>query len=364
MGTRAHQSNLIVLSLAMALACAGFARAAEPLSSSTSAPVSLSTAAPVSVSTEVPVSVSTAAPVSVSTQSASTSSFPLPVLPPSPATPTKEQAEQRLAADAVQALRDLAAYYNQKRRTPFMKLVSDDFNGDLGTLEDALSSDFRSYRTIDLQIRPDNSVAHNLRAKVQFTYDLTIANDQGINTKYSGHATYIFQQEGKKILLYQMSNNPIFGTSLSSIENPVAQSQGTPTKSQPPGVAAVPSATPPCSATTLHGSGNLSAGFFGYRFSTQSTAAEGQSDLYATGTNLNVNPGGGITDVGPCNLAAFTTPPATISGSFASPVPGDCYAIKTLNGNYAAIRLTNFIVGDPSTATFTYEYQPSGARCF
>lgn len=357
MGNRPHQSHLIVLLLTAALGCASLARGAE------TAPPSISTETPVAVSTGAPVSVSTSAPAAVSSQTASTSAFPLPVLPAGPATTTKEQDEQRLAADAVQALRDLAAYYGQKRRTPFMRLVSDDFNGDLGTLEDALSSDFRAYRTIDLQIRPDNSVAHGLRATVRFTYDLTIASDQGINSKFSGHASYIFQQEGKRVLLYQMSNNPIFGTSLSSIENPVATSQGAPTQAPIAGLPATPAAT--CSATTLRGSGTLHAGTTGFKFDTQSNVAEGQSDVFAAAGNLDVNPGGGIVDVGPCNLAKFSTPPATINGSSAFASVGDCYAIKTLSGKYAAILITSLVSpGDIVTAGFNYEFQPSGARCF
>ena len=369
MGNRSHQSHLTVIFLTAALFGSSLARAAETAapSISTAAAISISTEAPVSISTAAPVSVSTSAPVSVSTQAASTSSFPLPVLPLSPATTTKEQAEQKLAADSVQTLRDLAAAYNQKRRTPFMRLVSDDFAGDLGTLEDALSSDFRSYRTIDLEIRPDNSVAHGLKATVQFTYDLTIANDQGINSKFSGHASYIFHQEGKKVMLYQMSNNPIFGTSLSSIENPVATSQGTKTQAQAPGTTATPSSAPPppCSASTLRGSGTLHAGITGFKFDTQSNAAEGQSDVFAAAGNLDTNPGGGIFDVGPCNLAAFTTPPASINPSFQFASVGDCYAIKTLSGKYAAIVITSLVSpGDISTAGFNYEFQPSGARCF
>jgi hypothetical protein len=306
------------------------------------------------------VSISTEASVSASSTSVPSSAFPLPVLPVSPATTSAEQVQQKLAADAVQALRDLAAFYGQKRRTPFMRLVSDDFTGDLGTLEDALSSDFRSYRTIDLQVRPDNSVARAGKATVQFTYDLTIANDQGVNTKFSGHASYIFRQEGRKVLLYQMSNNPIFGTSLSSIENPVARSQGTATQSTPPGTVATPGCT-----GTLRGSGTLNAGSTGFRFDTQSNVSEGQSDVFAAAGSLEVNPGGGIVDVGPCNLATFSTPPATINGSSAFASVGDCYAIKTLSGKFAAILITSLInPGDIVTAGFNYEFQPSGARCF
>lgn len=353
MGIRSHQPHLTALLAAAVLGAAGAARAADA--------VSVSTGASVSISTGEPVSVSSAPAVIVSSESAPSAALPLPVLPVSPATPSAEQAQQRLAADAVQALRDLASFYNQKRRTPFMKLVSDGFTGDLGTLEDALSSDFRSYRTINLQVRPDNSVAHGTRATVQFTYDLTISNDQGTNTKFSGHASYIFQQEGKKVMLYQMSSNPIFGTSLSSIENPVATSQGTPTQSAPPGA---PPSTPGCTGTTVRGSGTLTAGFSGYKFDTQSSSAEGQADLYATSSGLSVNPGGGIVDVGPCNLAAFNTPPAMINGSSVPAVRGDCYAIKTLSGKYAAIFLSSFTVGDPSTGRFNFEFQPSGARCF
>jgi hypothetical protein len=353
MGIRAHQPHLTALLAAALLSCAGLARAADA--------VSVSTGSTVSVSTGSSVALSTSAAASVSSQTASTSAFPLPVLPVSPATTSTEQLQQKLAADAVQALRDLAAFYSQKRRTPFMKLVSDDFNGDLGTLEDALSSDFRSYRTIDLQIRPDNSVAHGEKATVQFTYDLTIANDQGVNTKFSGHASYIFRQEGKKVMLYQMSNNPIFGTSLSSIENPVAKSQGTPTQSQPAGT----TATPGCTSTTLRGSGVLHAGATGFKFDTQANVAEGQSDVCAAAGNLEANAGGGIVDVGTCSLASFSTPPASITGTSAFASVGDCYAIKTLSGKYAAILITGLVSpGDISTANFNYEFQPSGARCF
>ena len=141
------------------------------------------------------------------------------------ATPAaSSQAEVSTRASA--ALTELAAAYSAKERAQFMRLVSADYAGSLGTLEDALSADFRTYRTIDLSIVVDQAVAQGLKSQVQFHYNLAVTNAQGQSVKSSGAGAYTFVDERGRAKLLRMDRTPIFGTSLPAGENPSPRSQG------------------------------------------------------------------------------------------------------------------------------------------
>ncbi|MBI3504175.1 MAG: hypothetical protein HY059_04985 [Proteobacteria bacterium] len=269
---------------------------------------------------------------------------------PAPAAPGEDPASLAGAA-----LQNIAAAYTAKRRTLFMRLVSDDFRGDLGTLEDALSSDFRAYRTIDLQIFPSNVSVKGKKAQVQFSFDMTVTNDRGRNSKFGGQGAYTMIEESGKWKLYQMDRTQLFGTSLSSVENPVPKSQGAAPTPAP--------SAPGCNTTTESGSASIDSdiGQGGYKFETRSAVQSANGDFNYGSPDFNAGPGAGIVDMGPCNLANVTTPPASITGMTAAGVVGDCYAIRTANEKYAVIKPTS-IVGN--AVNFQFKFQPTGARCF
>lgn len=283
-----------------------------------------------------------------------------PPPPPAPKAPTNDE----LASRAIASLRGLVSAYNDKRRTPFMRLVSDDFTGDLGTLEDALSSDFRSYRTIVLVVTPNQTVVRGLKTQVQFRFDMTATDDFGGTAKYSGQAAYTFVDEDGKSKLYQMDRTPIFGTSLSSVENPIPKSQGAPTS----GVAAAPGNQSSSGCGNVL-TGTASIGSIGetpavsFDFGTQSTVSSGSGDLSVFSGNWSTNGSAALVDLGPCDINAFTQDPTTITDSSDPIVVGDCYPIRTNSGKFAVIKALSTTNGGAG-ASFYYKYQTSGARCF
>jgi hypothetical protein len=314
--------------------------------------------------------------VSSGTPSVSTATIPAPPPPapaPAPRPPRRESAappapkvpsNEELTSRAIAALRGLAAAYNDKRRTPFMRLVSDDFTGDLGTLEDALSSDFRSYRTIVLSVIPNQTVVKGLKVQVQFRYDMTTTDDFGGTSKFAGQAAYTFVDEDGKAKLYSMDRTPIFGTSLSSVENPIARSQGTPTAS---GGTTAPGGGASVCGNVL--SGSATVGSIGenpatsFDFGTQSNVSSGSGDLSAFVGSLSANGSAALVDAGPCDINTFSQDPVTISDASDTANVGDCYPVRTNGAKFAVVKVTSVANGG-AAISFLYKYQTSGARCF
>lgn len=333
---------------AWALAAPSAARAADV---STTTAVDLSTAPATASTTTVPTPLPPAPP-------------PVPPGPVGPPPPPKPPSNDELSARAVASLRALASAYSDKRRTPFMRLVSDDFTGDLGTLEDALSSDFRSYRTIVLSVTPNQTVVKGSRVQVLFRFDMTTTDDLGGTSKFSGQAAYTFIDEDGKSKLYTMDHTPIFGTSLSSVENPISRSQGAPTTSG--GTSA------PGNGSSLCGNVITGSGFIGnngespavaFDFSTQSNVNGASGDIAVFAGNLSTNGAAAITDVGPCDINTFSQLPVAINDSSDPLVVGDCYGVRTNMTKFAVVKITS-VGGGGTNANFLYKYQTSGARCF
>lgn len=274
--------------------------------------------------------------------------------PPDSAAPS----DAEVAARATTALLDLAYAYSQKRRTSFMRLVSDDYAGDLGTLEDALSSDFRSYRTVNLSIIPDQAAAQGLRTQVQFHFNLTVTNDQGQLAKFSGAAAYTFVEEKGRAKLLKMDRTPIFGTSLSSLENPIPRSQGAPTATPPAGKSSAPEVG--CQPS-ISGNGAVNDDVApGYSFSSQSQTNQGDIGYFSG--SIAAAPGGGLSDLGPCSIASFTQDPASVNDTSENAAVGECYAVRTPAGQYAVFRISSFT---PTLMNFQFKFQPAtGIRCF
>ena len=335
---------------ALLAAAAPFCRAEGVALSSAAVSASTSTASGTAVSTATVSSSTSAASVAASSAtagvSASSSTAPADA---STTTLSGLGPDGTLAERASSALIALATFYSERHRSPFMRLVSDDFDGELGTLEDALSSDFRSYRTIDLSVIPTQVVVTKDKALIVFTYSLNVTDEFGVNNKFAGQAAYTFVDEKGKAKLYRMDRTPIFGTSLSSIDNPMARSQGT-----APGQG---SSAPGCSGV-LAGNASANEETQGFKFSSQSVTTTSSSDFFASG-GIFTNNGAGVVDVGPCTLTTLV-PPASISGTTASVNIGDCYAFRTGTGQYAAIKA----LASGASFTFQYVYQPNGSRCF
>ena len=282
-------------------------------------------------------------------------------LPPSPIPPDLEMAAKK-------ALQDLADAYSAKNRSAFMRLLSEDFAGDLSTLEDALIKDFRSYRSVNLDLIPDRVDIQGASASVEFHYNLTVVSDQGANDKFSGRSSYVFHQEDGKARLYKMENPILFGNSLPPSENPIAVSQN-------PVLSA--GSTAPGAQNVIRGSATITPGRpggaggpgtpgSGFKFSTQSNVPDSSADIFKQGGNIAANQEGAIVLIGSCNLDSVTKAPASITGSSAAANAGECYAVRTAADKYAVLRVTSTggALGGTSTTSFDYKFQPSGSTSF
>lgn len=264
-------------------------------------------------------------------------------------------------AEARNSLRKLAEAYSAKRRSAFMRLVSDDFAGDLSILEDALVKDFRNYRSVNLDLIPNRVEIEGPSASVEFYYNLTIVDDRGVNSKFSGRSNYVFRQEDGKVRLYKMEKPILFGNSLPSSENPVAASQNSLTERE---------SEAPGAQSAIRGSGavmdpDIANPDGGFKFDSQSNVPQSSADILKSGGNIAASPGGGIVSLGACDLDSVASAPSAITGSSAAANVGECYAVRTAANLYASLRITS-IAGalGPTTITFDYKFQPGGSSSF
>lgn len=257
-----------------------------------------------------------------------------------------------LEVAARKTLQKLAEAYSAKRRSAFMKLVSDDFTGDTGTLEDAILKDFRSYRTVNLDMIPDKVELQGPLVSLEFHYNLTVISAQGVNNKFSGRSNYVFRWEDGKVRLYKMERPILFGNSLSPKENPIASSQNSPSEA---------ASTVPGAQGTVRGSATVTEGSAGYKFDTQANVTEASADIHKLAGDLEANPGGGVVSIGFCSLESVTSVSPTINGNFATANVGECYAVRTPANKYAALRITS-IAG--AVIGFVYKFQPGGPNTF
>lgn len=271
---------------------------------------------------------------------------------------------------AKQTLLELADAYGAKRRSAFMKLVSPDFSGDVSTFEEALVKDFRDYRTVNLRLTPDKVLVQDGTAAVEFHYDLTVVNEQGVNKTFSGRSNYAFREEEGKIRLYKMEKPIIFGNSLTATENPIDAGQHS--------LSAAGSSAPGLQST-LRGSA-IVASFpcisslpgAAFKFETQSRKAfdssglDRSADIFRNGAGkLEALSGGAIASIGNCSLDSVTSVPGMVSGNSATPNVGECYAFKTGPGKYAVLRVNSVELALSGCALeFSYKYQPSGSNAF
>ena len=268
---------------------------------------------------------------------------------------------------AKKTLQELADAYSAKSRAAFMRLVSDDFSGDLSTLEDAIVKDFHAYSSVNLSLLPDNVEVQDLSASVSFHYSLTGVSYQGVGNKLSGSSSFVFRREDGKVKLYKMKNPVIFGNPLPSPKNPAAAAQNP--LSAGAGTAAggqdAVQGSAEITAGTAGGAGGPGAPGSGFRFNTQSNVPESSADIYTLGGLIKTNAGSVIVSLGSCSLNSVTSAPGTITGTSAPVNRGECYAVKTAANKYAVLRVTSAggALGGGSIG-FDYKFQPGGSNSF
>lgn len=293
---------------------------------------------------------------------------------PAPAPPPSAAAG--LEAAARRTLRELSEAYAQKRRSAFMRLVSDDYRGDAAALEDALLKDFRDYRAVNLDAIVDGAAVDGDIATLSFHYNLTVVDSRGADRSFAGTASFVFRREGEAVRLMQMSAPLLFGNSLPSAQNPVPTGQGSASSGGTApgggsGGGAPSNPTPPAQgAAFIQGVG----GNDGYNFKTQSnTPGPAGSDVYAVGAGgacaaspcfSTAPPGtGSVQSIGACDLQTLTGVPASVNGTTAAANVGECYALRTGDGHYAAARV---LATNPALQLINFEwvYQSDGTNRF
>ena len=261
-----------------------------------------------------------------------------------------------LEAAARDTIAKLTDAYSGRRRSAFMKLVSADYLGDSSLLEAALLSDFKNYPSVNLAITIDSARVDKERVTVDFHYNLAVVDRQGNNNNFKGSSSFIFNMEEGVAKLYKMATPLIFGNSLPASENPQATSQGASTNAggSAPGAANV---------AAISGSAKLAGQNVGFRFRSQSSQNDPtKSDVFSSGTKIGA--GGAIQDISSCSLNSLSSVPSHISGpNPITPTVGDCYAVQTLDGQYAAIKVTSV---NPINGAigFDYVFQPNGTTAF
>lgn len=279
-----------------------------------------------------------------------------------------------MEASARQTLMDLSQAYSQKKRDGFMSLISKEAPDINATLDEAVRKDFQNYNSVNLDTIIDNVTIQNDRIFVVFRYNLTLVDRQGAYRKDSGVTNFTFRWENQKAKLYRMAVPPlIFGNSLPSSQNPIARSQGTPaaTSGTAPGSANSASSSSPAVSGSSHissdpvGTQETASGFY---FKTQSTTGPSGGDIFLgpIGDCASASPcihaasSGAIQSFGSCSLGSLSSVPTPVSGAQAAAVAGNCYAVRTPDSHYAAIRVTSINSTDGTMVNFDYSYQPNG----
>ena len=270
-------------------------------------------------------------------------------------------------AAAKQALQDLAEAYNAKRRSAFMRLLSEDFVGDQSALEDDLSNDFHNYSSVKLDLIPDRVDIQGASASVEFHYSLSFISDVGANKMYSGRSGYVFHHEDGKVRLYKMEKPSIFGKPLPPSGNPMAPiAKPSPGQSVLGGDASAPGGQNALNGLSAIGSGSITEGGpagpgSGFKFDTQSNAPEPSADIRKHRDNIEAGPGGGIVSIGACKLDSVSSPPPMINRNSAEAEVGECYAVRTAANKFAVLRVssTGGTAAGGSAIRFDYKLMPA-----
>jgi len=299
-------------------------------------------------------------------------------------------------------LRMLEAYRNENR-TEFMRYVSEDFEGIVSALDEAVSNDFRNFDNIRIEPNITRISPFAGGFEIYFTYNRQVyATRNGRLLKDAAASTMMFKREAEGYRLTRLAAPLIFGVS-----NPTDVATSVTTQSVGQQVITVnattgtaTTATQPATAPT--GSSVVSTLDTGSRAMAFSTTAgapatfnfnsfefTGGGTVYSSGVTTNppaaylfqgdfaVGGTGNIhfkntVQARTCGttfdalLTAPTTGYAAGGGAPIGPVAiGQCYVFTLVGPKYGAIEITNFTTNCPaascnSSVSFRYKYQNDG----
>jgi hypothetical protein len=292
-------------------------------------------------------------------------------------------------------LRMLDAYRN-KNRTEFMSYVSEDFQGIVSALDEAVSNDFRNFDNIRIEPNITRVSPFSGGFDIYFTFNRQVyATRNGRLLKDAAASTMMFKREGNGFKLTRLAAPLIFGVSNPSdvATSVTTQSVGLQVIAVNPNTGAASTATQTATTpTSSTGSPTLDTGTIVFS-STYTPAFSYASFAFANGgtktTGNAVNPTtygfagdfafngvGGLAVKSPANVrtcgttfSALTTAPTTGytpgNTTLAPVTAGQCYVFQLIGPKYAAIEIVSFSTTCPGPAcgnavTFRYKYQNDG----
>lgn len=292
------------------------------------------------------------------------------------------------AREARAAFQKMLEAYQREDRAAFMQLVSDQFEGNYGALEDGLSKDFRFLDDIRIQVQIARINRQERVYEIYFTYNRQVRSSKsGALLKDSAASVVGLRLESGGMKLVRLSAPLIFG--VSETEDVATSVTGQSVGQQVLSIDATGNASQgsqgqtASSAASDSGQQVLSSrspvDFDSYEFDTDSRTAETNpgaltGDIAWSGYPMGFMLKNGVQykaisgPIGSVKTVPTTGYTTAVAGMPVGPMSvGNCFALKLFSGKYAVIEIVSVVMGGmPHTGNFTfrYKYQPNGSPNF
>lgn len=285
-----------------------------------------------------------------------------------------------------QAFAQLLQAYMQENRSAFMRLVSNNFEGNEAALEDAITDDFRYLDNILIEPQVSRVAQFDRQYEIYFNFNRRVTSTRsGQTLRDSASSTVSFVREGDGFKLARMAAPLIFGlTGASEVASSVtSQAVGTTVImiDGKTGVASTGAQGSTLPSDVVTGRGTLTAQHSptggaptcdSFAFETDDKSVN-QPCFGAFAGDISFNYGGSVAlqaGVSAQKLSgSFDTvalaPETGYGPDINNPTSGDVYALKLFSGKYVIFEVSSISQGTMNpTLSFRYKYQPSGSRNF
>lgn len=295
-------------------------------------------------------------------------------------------------------LRMLEAYRNENR-TEFMRYVSEDFEGIVSALDEAVSNDFRNFENIRIEPNITRISPFGGGFEIYFTFNRQVyATRNGRLLKDAAASTMMFKRESDGYRLTRLAAPLIFGVSnptdvaTSVTTQSVGQQVITVNATTGTATTATQTASTPSGSTVIStldtGTRTMTFSTTGPTFSFNSFEFANGGTVYSTGTTGNAPAAylfqgdfavGGTGNIHFKNTVQARTCGTTFTALLTAPTTGytagpttigpvaggQCYAFSTVGPKYGAIEIISFTTTCPapacnSSVSFRYKYQTDG----
>lgn len=270
--------------------------------------------------------------------------------------------------DAVRkAFAELLAHYMREDYSSFMALVSEDFEGNKGELEDAVSDDFSFFDNIRIDPSITRIVAFDNSYEVYFTFNRQLlATKSGTLLKDSAATSMILKREGDTFKLREMAAPLIFGVSNPSEiatsvtgesvgqEVIVVDRDGNASKN------ALPDQVQNISGGVPEENGTISTNFWYFDFDLGSEDSNNGDVMFEFNALF---PSGGITELATSFDSTTQVPEGPYPGQPAFNLAvGKVFAVQRTDHTYVLMEIT--AVDPGNSVSFRYKHQTDGSRNF